>query len=338
MAGGTLITSNLFVNPTSQILFHSGTVQAGSSQVANNQPFIVGNGTSPAAYQLQGGNHSFSRGLRISNSGLLSGSGNITASVTNAGAVAPGSSPARLTIAGALVLSNSSDLRFEIAGYTPTAQFDTMSVTGTVLLGGKLSVSLSNNFQSLMTNGASFTLLTSTTPLTGAFTNVASGGTLTTTDGAARFTVLYAGSSTLQLTALQILDADNDGMPNWWEDLYGLNKNSAADAALDTDADGASNLNEFRAGTNPTNAASVFRVSLAQQGINNVRITWTTVGGKSYRVQTNVVQNGGGISTNFADFSTLVTVPGSGESTTNIVLVGAVTNTPTGYYRIRLSP
>lgn len=46
-------------------------------------------------------------------------------------------------------------------------------------------------------------------------------------------------------------DTDNDGMTDAWEDLHTLSKNSAADAPLDPDLDGLSNLQEFLNGTNP---------------------------------------------------------------------------------------
>ncbi len=50
-------------------------------------------------------------------------------------------------------------------------------------------------------------------------------------------------------------DFDLDGMPTWWELQYGLNPNSAADAAQGVsngDIDGLSNLDEYKKGSNPT--------------------------------------------------------------------------------------
>ncbi|MES2737306.1 MAG: DUF1800 family protein [Verrucomicrobiota bacterium] len=46
-------------------------------------------------------------------------------------------------------------------------------------------------------------------------------------------------------------DTDEDGMPDGWEDLHTLNKNNVADAAVDSDLDGLSNLREYLAGTLP---------------------------------------------------------------------------------------
>ncbi|HEX5222955.1 MAG TPA: LamG-like jellyroll fold domain-containing protein [Verrucomicrobiae bacterium] len=56
----------------------------------------------------------------------------------------------------------------------------------------------------------------------------------------------------IEKAAFNLNDTDTDGMPDWWEDRYGLNKNSAADATGDLDSDGLNNLGEYNAGTTPT--------------------------------------------------------------------------------------
>jgi hypothetical protein len=49
-------------------------------------------------------------------------------------------------------------------------------------------------------------------------------------------------------------DNDLDGMPNWFENRHpGLNRENPSDAALDFDADGLTNLEEFQHGTDPNN-------------------------------------------------------------------------------------
>jgi len=51
-----------------------------------------------------------------------------------------------------------------------------------------------------------------------------------------------------------VLDADGDGMPDDWERKFGLNPGDASDAAKDLDKDGFTNLEEFQAKTDPSNA------------------------------------------------------------------------------------
>ncbi len=54
---------------------------------------------------------------------------------------------------------------------------------------------------------------------------------------------------------------DGDGMPDAWEELYGLDTN-INDADLDPDNDGFSNYEEYVCGTVPTNAASYWQLGL----------------------------------------------------------------------------
>lgn len=53
-----------------------------------------------------------------------------------------------------------------------------------------------------------------------------------------------------------LADSDGDGMHNGWEDAKGLDRSSAADAALDPDGDGAGNRSEYLAGSDPRSGAS----------------------------------------------------------------------------------
>ena len=67
----------------------------------------------------------------------------------------------------------------------------------------------------------------------------------------------FPNTSTPGQSNLIIDDTDDDGLPNLWETLYGLNPNDFSDANLDNDNDGHNNLEEFIAGTNPNDKFSI---------------------------------------------------------------------------------
>ncbi|HPU57456.1 MAG TPA: aa3-type cytochrome c oxidase subunit IV [Verrucomicrobiota bacterium] len=80
-------------------------------------------------------------------------------------------------------------------------------------------------------------------------------------------------------------DSDGDGMPDDWELLYELDPNSSADADEDPDNDGMSNLNEYRAGTNPRLASSVLAFTRVERVGDVVRARFHAVQGRSYTVE-----------------------------------------------------
>jgi hypothetical protein len=83
--------------------------------------------------------------LTIPSDRSVGGSGTIQGNVTNQGLLAPGNSPGEIDIAGDYVQASDAQLSMEIAG-TSSDEFDLLSVTGDVHLGGSLSVALLDGF------------------------------------------------------------------------------------------------------------------------------------------------------------------------------------------------
>jgi hypothetical protein len=80
-------------------------------------------------------------------------------------------------------------------------------------------------------------------------------------------------------------DANRDGLPDDWQIRYwGTNPALWPASNADSDHDGASNLHEFLAGTDPTDASSVLRIELKPAEAGKM-LTWTTRPGSVYQVQ-----------------------------------------------------
>ena len=76
------------------------------------------------------------------------------------------------------------------------------------------------------------------------------------------------------------LDANTNGIPDAWETQFGI-----TDAAADGDNDGATNLQEYRASTNPTNALSWLHFTQIGTAGAGYQVVWSSVGGTRYRIQ-----------------------------------------------------
>lgn len=72
-------------------------------------------------------------------------------------------------------------------------------------------------------------------------------------------------------------DSDLDGLADTWEMQYArdpLDSNGVHGASADVDGDGASNLDEYIADTNPTNSASILRLTAVLLEFDGMRVYW----------------------------------------------------------------
>ena len=80
-------------------------------------------------------------------------------------------------------------------------------------------------------------------------------------------------------------DLDADGLPDWWEVVYFTNT-TAVTGNEDADRDGASNREEYTAGTHPGRESSVLRCRLRfDKSRNGVVIEWPSVLERAYGIE-----------------------------------------------------
>jgi hypothetical protein len=107
----------------------------------------------------------------------------------------------------------------------------------------------------------------------------------TVADQTSLFQLTQSGLKDLLVTDLKG-DTNANGIPDWWELHYFGGRTNGMSVA-DNDGDSSNNLNEFGAGTDPTNALSCFVVSgFEVRSVDaSVIIRWSSVAGKTYTLQ-----------------------------------------------------
>ena len=123
------------------------------------------------------------------------------------------------------------------------------------------------------------------------------------------------------------LDSDGDGLLNGWEQ-QNFGDPLIASSTADNDNDGANNLQEQAAGTNPNSADSVLKFTDIQSANGNVTLRW--IGGQSAR---QIIQQAGSAAGPWTAIRT--NLPPT--AITNSLTVSNVITSPL-YYRIQVSP
>lgn len=121
-------------------------------------------------------------------------------------------------------------------------------------------------------------------------------------------------------------DTDHNGMSDWWElHYFGVLTGTAPDG--DADHDGVSNLEEYLAGTNPTNANSYFHIVSLTLG-SPTKILATSEPGKFY-----TLLYADAVDTNWTAVAGQGRIPSLIEGTLELNDSSSVTNR---FYRVRL--
>lgn len=123
------------------------------------------------------------------------------------------------------------------------------------------------------------------------------------------------------------VDFDRDGLPDNWERAYGTQVN-VRDGEADLDRDGATNLEEYLAGTDPSKPDSVFVARMGPPNATGLAtLSWNSASGLVYRVLVSDRPEGG--------FQLLRTVPSAGAGTTSILVSADVARK---FFRVEAVP
>lgn len=99
--------------------------------------------------------------------------------------------------------------------------------------------------------------------------------------------VIDSGSFNINWIDIVKSDADSDGMPDYWEVLYFRSSDvSAGGRTEDWDEDGLCDLDEYLAGTSPTDPNSVLALTSAEKAaVAGLVLRWQSSAGKYYTIE-----------------------------------------------------
>lgn len=109
------------------------------------------------------------------------------------------------------------------------------------------------------------------------------------------YSLLLSNAATLRFIAaphkanvLVLSDTDHDGMPDIWELTYGFRYFDPSDASLDADFDGMTNVEEYRAGTNPRDGNDYLKLDLSNDSRLSTHLgllRFLSISNRSYSLQ-----------------------------------------------------
>lgn len=248
--------------------------------------------------------------------------------------IAPGQSAGRFHLMGDFPFGVGSEILLELGGTTQTTQYDLLAVTGILTATNtSLRPRFLNNFQNTITPANTFTVIETTQPIVGSFFNVFDGRVMAT-DGTGTFSVTFTNGNTRVVLGDfipgDVIDSDMDGMSDEFENEF-FGSRTGGDPNADDDGDGMTNLQEYRAGTNPIDPNSVLRIDAIRREANNILVVFKTAPDRAYRLVAGSRPTG--------VFPLIIAdIPAAPTAATRTITdTGAATNPPR-YYRLVLIP
>jgi len=205
-------------------------------------------------------------GASVSNGGSLQAlnGGNLTVNnfSPNTGVLKAGAGSG-VTVNGNFVNTGAGTVSVEIGG-TGASQFGRLNIPGTATLAGNLSLAVVNGFSPAIGNSFQVMTFGSRTGQFDVITGLAIGN-------GNRFNPAYAATNLI----LNVIAAGGAG------GAIALHPGTDADS----DGDGSPDAQELLAGTDPNDAASIFRITAIQRTAAGLEFTFNAVPGKSYRLE-----------------------------------------------------